>query len=108
MILRGVRCWIACAVLAVKMAAMRAACLFLLTFLSGCHYVVASGGSLYVATGPAFEQALAVGALAANVDARNNFPAPTGPAPEMLLERKVAEQDCTKPIEDWSANLKCR
>ena len=84
------------------------ACLLLVVLLSGCHYVVASGGSLYVATGPAFEQALAVGALAANVDARNNFPAVSGPPPEMLLDRKVAEQDCTKPIEDWSANLKCR
>lgn len=29
-------------------------------------------------------------------------------APEMLVDRLVAEQDCTKPIEDWSANLKCR
>ena len=90
------------------MLAMRAACLLLLMFLSGCHYVVASGGSLYVATGPAVEQALAAGTLAANVDARNNFPAATGPAPAMLADRAVAEQDCTKPIEDWSANLKCR
>lgn len=22
--------------------------------------------------------------------------------------RRVAEQDCTRPIEDWSANLRCR
>jgi hypothetical protein len=28
--------------------------------------------------------------------------------PAMLVDRLVAEQDCTKPIEDWSANLKCR
>ena len=77
-------------------------------FLSGCHYVVVSGGTMYVSTGPAVAQAAAVGALAANVDARNNFPATSGPAPEMLLDRRVAEVDCTKPIEDWSANLKCR
>jgi hypothetical protein len=29
-------------------------------------------------------------------------------APELAPERKVNEQDCTKPIADWSANLKCR
>jgi hypothetical protein len=29
-------------------------------------------------------------------------------APEMAPVRKVNEQDCTKPIEDFSANLKCR
>jgi hypothetical protein len=30
------------------------------------------------------------------------------PAPELDLSRRVNEQDCTKPIKDWSANLKCR
>jgi hypothetical protein len=29
-------------------------------------------------------------------------------APEPDPTRRVAVQDCTKPIEDWSANLKCR
>ena len=29
-------------------------------------------------------------------------------APEPDPSRRVVEQDCTKPIEDWSANLKCR
>ena len=90
------------------MPAMRAACLFALMFVSGCHYVVVSGGALYVNTGPAVATMATAGALVANVDARNNFPAVSGPAPEMMLDRKVAEQDCTKPIEDWSANLKCR
>ena len=104
----GAPCGIASAVLAVKMPAMRAACLLLITFLSGCHYVVVSGGTLYVSTGPAVASMAATGALVANVDARNNFPAPSGPAPEMQRDRLVAEQDCTKPIEDWSANLKCR
>lgn len=28
--------------------------------------------------------------------------------PELDPTRRVAVQDCTKPIEDWSANLKCR
>jgi len=29
-------------------------------------------------------------------------------APELDPLRRVIEHDCTKPIEDWSANLKCR
>jgi len=29
-------------------------------------------------------------------------------APELAPERRINEQDCTKPIEDFSANLKCR
>lgn len=34
---------------------------------------------------------------------------PGGPhAPEHDPSRRIVEHDCTKPIEDWSANLKCR
>lgn len=29
-------------------------------------------------------------------------------APEMHPDRRVVEQDCTRPIEDFSANLRCR
>ena len=32
----------------------------------------------------------------------------TQPAPELDSSRRVNEQDCSKPIKDWSANLKCR
>ena len=32
----------------------------------------------------------------------------TIPAPPMDGTRTVNVQDCTRPIEDWSANLKCR
>lgn len=32
----------------------------------------------------------------------------TQPAPELDGSRRVNEQDCSKPIRDWSANLKCR
>jgi hypothetical protein len=28
--------------------------------------------------------------------------------PELDAGRRVHEQDCTRPIADWSANLKCR
>ena len=33
---------------------------------------------------------------------------PTMLAPQLDLARRVVEQDCTRPIEDRSANLKCR
>lgn len=33
---------------------------------------------------------------------------PTEPLPALDPERRVNEQDCTKPIEDWSANLRCK
>ena len=33
---------------------------------------------------------------------------PGVPAPPMDESRTVNTQDCTRPIEDWSANLKCR
>jgi len=29
-------------------------------------------------------------------------------APEPDPARRIAVQDCTRPIEDWSANLRCR
>ena len=32
----------------------------------------------------------------------------TLPAPQLDDSRRVNEQDCSKPIKDWSANLKCR
>ena len=30
------------------------------------------------------------------------------PDPVMDASRRVVERDCTQPIEDWSANLRCR
>lgn len=35
-------------------------------------------------------------------------PAAGRAVPPMDAARKVHEQDCSKPIEDWSANLRCR
>ena len=54
-----------------------------------------------------------VALIAATLDAREDYSrgmvSPSyKPAPQMAADRTVAEQDCTKPIEDWSANLKCR
>jgi len=34
--------------------------------------------------------------------------APAKPAPALDESRRVNEQDCSKPIRNWSANLKCR
>ncbi len=36
------------------------------------------------------------------------YGASPGPIPPMDESRNVNTQDCSKPIEDWSANLKCR
>jgi hypothetical protein len=40
----------------------------------------------------------------------NPFSAPSSsqPAPALDPARRVIEQDCTRPIQDWSANLKCK
>ena len=34
--------------------------------------------------------------------------AATQPAPELDSSRRVHEQDCSRPIQHWSANLQCR
>jgi outer membrane murein-binding lipoprotein Lpp len=36
------------------------------------------------------------------------LPEATAPAPELAPARRVNEQDCTQPIADATANLKCR
>jgi len=90
---------------------MRSACLLLVALASGCNHAQMSGGALYVQSGPVIGAMLAAAVLAANVDARNDFSSgilPNSPAPEMLADRAIADRDCTQPIEDWSANLKCR
>lgn len=48
--------------------------------------------------------AIAIGAIGA---AYGSGSEPTKPPP-MLEGRKVSEQDCSKPIKDLSANLRCR
>ncbi len=51
--------------------------------------------SLIFLAGVSYESALAVSRQSA-------------PIPDLDPSRRVVEHDCTKPIEDWSANLKCR
>ena len=49
---------------------------------------------------------IGIGLIAAGATA---VPPPALPAPiELDQARRVNEQDCTQPIKDWSANLKCR
>lgn len=67
----------------------------------------AAGGvrfGLDVQSGSAVGAVIAIGAIGA---AYGSGSEPTKP-PAMLEGRKVSEQDCTKPIEDPSANLRCR
>lgn len=68
----------------------------------------ASGGSLSASIqgGSVAGALLAIGLLSATVfsesDRLHNRPPALDPA------RRVNEQDCSRPIENWSANLKCR
>lgn len=103
--------------------AMRAAAgaLFALT-LAGCGHAnvqvsssgappagVTSGGSISIRSGSTAATALAVGVLIGATygggDADMGSPQRV---PELAPDRRVVEQDCAKPIVDWSANLKCR
>jgi hypothetical protein len=95
------------------MVPMRAFCLLFLVLASGCSHTQVNGGAFYVQTGPALAAALGAAVIAASVSSQPDYspgmaPASNRPAPEMLADRAIAEQDCTRPIEDWSANLKCR
>lgn len=80
---------------------MRAASILVLALASGCTVQMNGGAAV-----------LGVAVIAATLDAREDYSLGRSPsykpAPEMAADRVVAEQDCTKPIEDWSANLKCR
>lgn len=63
--------------------------------------VVAPGGSTLGAL-------ITIGVLSAFAyESQNNGIAPLAPPP-LDPERRVLEQDCSKPIADWSANLRCR
>ncbi len=47
---------------------------------------------------------IAIGLLAGS----DAWVAPERRVPELAPDRRVKEQDCTKPLEDASANLRCR
>jgi len=71
--------------------------------------------SAQVQSGSVFGTLLAVGILAAVWYGEDReryvfgaFPSSSGPMPPLDESRRVNEQDCTRPIEDTGANLRCR
>ena len=81
--------------------------------------VTSSSVGASVQSGSAAGALIAIGLLAAawhgtgsdRVSDRHgteSFSAMSGPVPPLDETRRVHEQDCTRPIEDGSANLKCK
>jgi hypothetical protein len=71
--------------------------------------------SAYSQSGSVLGPLLAIGILAAawyGGDAERHafgvFPGGSGPVPPLDESRRVNVQDCTRPIEDAGANLRCR
>jgi len=92
---------------------MRRLALALSLLIAGCasHTRISAGEGgpagvrvgIDVRSGSAAGAVIAIGVLGAMYGSGSE------PDPPRLLEgRKVNEQDCTKPIEDPSANLRCR
>ena len=104
---------------------MKAKALILAALLSGCasQFQMNSGSlGVNVQSHTSVGALLTIGLLSATVYAENADegagyrPNPffgmrsdsSRSAPPMDASRKVNEQDCSKPIVDWSANLRCR
>lgn len=102
----------------------RGAVLLLALLVMGCggnsNVQLSSGGTVAVQGRTTLGGLIAVGVLGATVYAESDndgiryraspFDAigPARPAPQLDPARRVLEQDCSQPIEDWSANLRCR
>lgn len=78
---------------------------------------VSSGGSVYAqSNGSAAGALFVIGMLASVLYADDSQPRGFGfgylgtryVSPPLDASRTVNEQDCSKPIENWSANLKCK
>jgi hypothetical protein len=81
---------------------------------SGTGTTVASGGSIVTTSSAA---ALALVLTFGVLDYANNpqpFPSPSSffapnpPAPEMAANRRISEQDCSKPVDLSLGNLRCK
>lgn len=71
---------------------------------------VSSGGSVSVQGTSTLGALFAIGVIAGAAYSSEHpraMPSRYTPPP-MDATRRVEERDCTQPIEDWSANLKCR
>lgn len=69
---------------------------------------VSTGGSVNVQGRSTFGALLAIGVLAGASYGSDRGMSPSARAPELDASRRVLEQDCTKPIVDGSANLRCK
>ena len=69
---------------------------------------VSSGGSVSVQGSSTLGKVLAIGVLVGASAYGDRVAPPAPPAPAMDPSRRVVERDCTQPIDDWSANLRCR
>ena len=81
---------------------------------SGAGTTVVSGGSIATTSSAA---ALAMVLTFGVLDYANNpqpFPSPSSffapyqPAPEMAANRRISEQDCSKPVDVSLGNLRCK
>jgi hypothetical protein len=68
---------------------------------------VSTGGAVQVQSQSALGVLLAIGVLM-GASYASDRQAATISAPAMDSGRSVNEQDCTKPIVNWSANLRCK
>ena len=68
---------------------------------------VSTGGAVQAQSNSTLGVLIAIGVLMGASYASDRQPASI-PAPAMDSDRSVNEQDCTKPIVDRSANLRCR
>ena len=71
---------------------------------AGASQLPATGGSVSVYSTSTTGALFIIGILGALTGGSAAYLA----APEMNPDRRVVEQDCSKPIEDPSANLRCR
>ena len=98
---------------------MRRALPLLVLLLAGCHaHTGVSAGpgtsgaapgasaSIGIRAGPAAGALIGLGFVAAVISCQEDHRIDA--TTELDLARRVAEQDCTKPIEDPAANLRCR
>lgn len=69
---------------------------------------ISSGGSVSVQGSSTLGVLFAIAVLSGAAYHSDREMPPSQRAPEMDPARRVVEHDCTKPIEDLSANLKCR
>lgn len=65
-----------------------------------------ASASVSVHAGPALGALIGLGIIAASV--REDGDDPVNATPALDPQRRVHEQDCSKPIEDPAANLRCR